>query len=364
MNSKLAEQLLVKIMKWSQEEVMQERPLIQALGSLKYDEYQQYAPGNRFTESLCNWLNRFETLSERKTAYEFVKSQLIFVTQDQMMHLISICFAECIDPILTNKAAAIMNILPYKVTKIHADPTYKELKRKSVFLGLSDGSKIDQLRRNSGLDNEQVFPSYQVSEDKIEDMRDELFEAIKKEEKFNSIFLIDDFTASGLSYCRPEEGKGKIFKFLDLLYMSKSDKHPIVLGDMIDINTLDLHIVFYIARRYSLDFIREEVEKWKVQNRKKFHCSVTAIQVIEERTAEQVLATEEIMKIVADPAYFDDTIINKAYRKGKTDKPFLGFDQCALPLILYHNTPNNSLPLLWLPDGKKFTGLFPRVTRH
>lgn len=62
--------------------------------------------------------------------------------------------------------------------------------------------------------------------------------------------------------------------------------------------------------------------------------------------------------------YFDSNIINKHYKKGKHDNPYLGFNECGLPLILNHNTPNNSLPILWLPDDMRYKGLFPRVTRH
>jgi hypothetical protein len=43
----------------------------------------------------------------------------------------------------------------------------------------------------------------------------------------------------------------------------------------------------------------------------------------------------------------------------------LGYGNCGLPLALVHNTPNNSVPLLWsYESGKKFKGLFPRIPRH
>jgi hypothetical protein len=34
-----------------------------------------------------------------------------------------------------------------------------------------------------------------------------------------------------------------------------------------------------------------------------------------------------------------------------------------LSLVLAHNTPNNSIGLLWA-EGPKMTPLFPRITRH
>ena len=44
----------------------------------------------------------------------------------------------------------------------------------------------------------------------------------------------------------------------------------------------------------------------------------------------------------------------------------LGFSRCALPLVLHHNTPNNSIALLWSYEDENFNlrGLFPRVKRH
>ena len=44
--------------------------------------------------------------------------------------------------------------------------------------------------------------------------------------------------------------------------------------------------------------------------------------------------------------YYDDSIENKHTRVAGTDAK-LGFGQCALPLILEHNTPNNSVALIW-----------------
>ena len=170
MNNSLAERILVQIMGWDQEQISIERPLIQALGSLKFDEYQQFSTGMRFTESLVNWLNQFQTIEERNVVYNFIKNQLIFITSEQINHLINICFPEKIDIKLRAKAAEIMNVPEYLVKKIYSGEIYKQVKRKALFLGLSDGAKIDQLRRSANLDNEQVFSSYHISDEKIFDL--------------------------------------------------------------------------------------------------------------------------------------------------------------------------------------------------
>jgi hypothetical protein len=66
--------------------------------------------------------------------------------------------------------------------------------------------------------------------------------------------------------------------------------------------------------------------------------------------------------------YYDGIIETESTRKGgQTVKR--GFGDCALPLILEHNTPNNSLALLWAEtDGKdgahQMRPLFRRKQRH
>lgn len=362
----LAEKLLVKVMDWSPSEVTAERPLIQAMASFKYDEYQQFSPGIRYIESLARWLNQFE-LHERIIAYNFVKNNLIFISSEQLSHLVNICFDESINPILITKASRKLKKPEYLVKSIYSSPEYKQFKRRSLFLGLSDGAKIDQLRRSSGLSNEQIFSSYYISSEKVTDMLKNLSEE-GYEGKFDSVFLIDDFTASGLSYFRIEESKfkGKIHTFLNLLYFPKEKPNPEHknLPDLINTSNPDIHIIFYIARRHSLNYLNGEIQKWKEKHGISFNHSVDAIQILDDSLKEDVLTNTQFIELAKK--YFDSVaVVDDHYEKGKHDNPYLGFDECALPLILNHNTPNNTLPILWLPeteDNKR--GLFPRVKRH
>lgn len=363
----LAEKLLVKVMNWTPAEVATERPLIQAMANFKYDEYQQFSTGIRFIESLARWLNQFDTSEERTTAYNFIKSNLIFISNAQIAHLVNICFDDKIHPILLGKAANILNVPNYHVKFLYSSNEYKELRRRSLFLGASDGSKIDQLRRNSGISNEQVFSSYYISSEKIEDMLKELRKA-GFDDKFNSVFFIDDFTGSGLSYFRVENEKykGKIHTFLTLLYDTEEkqkDPNKQVLSDLINIENLDIHIIFYIAKRSSVKYLDEKIAEWKVKANRTFTHSVDAIQFLDDDIKDKVLADKTFIEL--SEKYFDNSIMTDSYKKGKHDNPYLGFDECALPLILNHNTPNNTLPILWLPESEtEKIGLFPRVNRH
>ena len=61
--------------------------------------------------------------------------------------------------------------------------------------------------------------------------------------------------------------------------------------------------------------------------------------------------------------YFDELADDEHAEVGKTSMR-LGFADGRLPLVLSHNTPNNSIYILWAEDGHKVLGLFPRVSRH
>ena len=68
--------------------------------------------------------------------------------------------------------------------------------------------------------------------------------------------------------------------------------------------------------------------------------------------------------------YYDPAIETKSIKVGGTDAKF-GFANCGLPVILEHNTPNNSVALLWAeslieepPPPHLMRPLFRRRQRH
>lgn len=127
MKSSLAEKLLIKIMDWTAEQISEERPLLQALANLKYDEYQQFSSGMRYIASLAKWLNQFKTVQERRIAYDFVKKQLIFITNEQQNHLVELTFPMKIVPAIVNKVVTEnTNISKYNIPLIVNSPVYKE----------------------------------------------------------------------------------------------------------------------------------------------------------------------------------------------------------------------------------------------
>jgi hypothetical protein len=61
-------------------------------------------------------------------------------------------------------------------------------------------------------------------------------------------------------------------------------------------------------------------------------------------------------------------LCDKYYDEGLGDEHTgsikFGYDGCGLPLVLHHNTPNNSLYLLWARRSENVVGLFVRYERH
>ncbi len=356
MRTTLAETLLTKIMEWTPDEIDRERPLLQAMANLKWNEYQQFAPGTRFLESLVKWLQQFNNLSDKKTAYRLVRDHLIFISSEQMAHLVDILFSEKVNPILIKKTARDIGLASYLVTKILNDPTYENNLRMSLFIGLSDGSKIDQFRRGAYLNNEQVIATYDISDEKVTEMLDNLQNEVPAS-KFKTIFLLDDFTASGKTYCRPE-GKGKLGKIFNSIFSKVGER----LNPAIDFEKLEIHILFYIATLDAIANIRKGITEWKKEHNIEFTCTVDCLLPIDDTIKKKMTDDADIMDFLS--RYFDESIVDEHYKKGKYDLPYLGFNECGLPLVLNHNSPNNSIAILWLPADKEYKGLFPRISRH
>jgi hypothetical protein len=369
MKTLLAERLLAEIMEWDSEKVSYERPRIHAISQIKYDEYQQYTPGVRYIQSLVRWLNQFDTIKQRDMIYDFISKNLVFISNSEVVHLINIAFPDYIRKILIDRAAKEIGIKEYMINQIIRNQQYWIIMRETLFFGLSDGARIDYFRRiNGSISNEQITPTYQPNEEKIRDMLEHLNKdlrnvGINSEEKhlyFKTLFLLDDFTASGKSYIRENalgNYSGKIPKLLAELNDTTKALSKLVNGD-----DYEIHILFYIATSKAINYIKDQVNRWKTENDKHFVFSVNAILTLETDCKNLIYSNNELESLLSK--YFDAEIINSHYQKGKTDKPYLGFDECGLSLALHHNTPNNSLPILWSEQDRSIIGLFPRINRH
>jgi hypothetical protein len=365
MKDALAEKLLARVLSWGPADVARERPLLQAMASFKYDEYEQYSPGMRFVESLARWLNQFET-DDRAVAYDFIKQRLVFCSTEEMNHFVETAYADHIRPILLEKVAAEQSFNRYQVGKVVASPPFRLRQRECLFLGLSDGARIDTFRRaNRELDHEQIWQTHELSPDRVTELLTKLSEhliAIESETKipghFRTIVLLDDFSASGSSYLSKKyDGTfgGKVAKFLNGL-TNQSDH----LNKLCHPDGVELIILIYMATEKAIEHLRSTLQGYAAAGVREV--KIATVQPVPQTIALLRGNSDDFGKLIQK--YYDDAVFDLHLKKGKTVDARYGYADCGLPVVLHHNTPNNSVALLWSYEDRDVRGLFPRVQRH
>jgi hypothetical protein len=396
-----AQRLLTKVMGWQDpESILHYVPVIQLLASHKYDGYQRFAPGKRFVESLALWLNQFDP-GDRQAALDFVLNRLVFISEGELSHLVQHAYPDVIVQERVRTVAEEQAIPAYCVGRICAHPRFTELQHKSLYLGLSDGARTNELRRFSygEISNEQIWQAYELGDAKAEDMLDALNATIRSEEgalsrrptdeeiqsaftqgdhargiellaalraqksegpqtsKFAVIWLIDDFSGSGNTYIRfdPKTGrfKGKIKKIYERLGA----------GDLVDTTHYEVFLLLYVATRQAIDHIEYWAERFTSENNFR-PLQLRVLSVIEPSVALTHATHPKVTALLTNPKYYDKQAFDCHIEVGGTTSAQMGFANCALPVVLAHNTPNNSVYILWGPESLRFRGLFPRISRH
>ena len=378
MNSNLANQLLASIMNWDPQTLASERAALEFMGSMKYDGYDRYMPGMRFMSSLVQWLNDIDE-ADRDEAFKFIKERLVFISSTQMNYLVDLLYDSKIRPSLLDMATAETCMPSYMRSNAKVRERFEIEKRSSLVIGLSDGAHTDILRRSAQFNNEQVLTNYYPDGKKLKDM----LKALRKDDKlkgienpyFHRIFLIDDFTASGKSFIRfdEEDGEyhGKLKKIIDELctigYPERGQKveHLSYLLKP-DQDEIQIDILFCIATEKAITNIKNALDAYLAvkETPRKVTYTIHVVQVLEDKLSNDIKADKNLVDVLKKEKHFvKEAVLSKSYAVGKDDNPWLGFDECALPVVLAHNTPNNSLPIIW-QDAERFHGLFPRISRH
>ena len=369
MQQELAERLLARIMDWDDETKAAERAQLERLAAYKYDQYQQFAPGRRYVESLALWLRQFEGKQEREVAYAFVRDRLVFVSNEEMNSLVELAFPTIIRPVLLQDAAIAMGVTPHRCKEVVRAKVYRSLQRRTLVLGLSDGARTDRFRRmNAGaISNEQVFHAYDISDTKADDLIEKLHrdlagvlerEPKSEEGRFQYVVLLDDFTASGLSYIRQDEQTGEWVGKIPRIIGQLSGEDG--LGQCIANSGVRVLVVLYIASRQALRQIQDSLASVE------FEKGTIQLHVVFELDRDTRLEPEkeaDLFGLVNRSEYFDVAADDEHAKVGGSSMRF-GFADGRLPVVLSHNTPNNSIYLLWAEDGHSVLGLFPRVSRH
>jgi hypothetical protein len=356
-NNELAERALAKQMGWGEADTEKLRRIVgdlQALARLKYDDYGMFKPGVKFLESLVGWLEQFEP-AERHDALDFVLRALIFVSFAEIDHLVSCVYPDFIRQSLLDRVARITGRARYRLTELTLDPIFRDLQRRTLVLGLSDGARLDQLRRSSpAFSTEQFHPTYWVEDRAMKDRRDALAEALEQygtdaPNTFVQVVLVDDFSGSGYSMLRADGDsyKGKLWKIRKNLLEAQQDAFA---------DDVEVLIVLYIATAQARAYLRQimsdaGLDAWELRV------------VMELPDNIRVDIGWPTMTTLCN-SYYDPLLDDK--HKGSVP---LGFEQCALPLVLHHNTPNNSVSLLWgdtvgRDRALPLRALFPRYERH
>jgi hypothetical protein len=365
MRDQNAAKLLAKVMGWEElEPVLQVLPALQLLADFKYDHYQRFGPGRRFIESLALWLYQFEP-QDRKVALGLVLDRLVFISDAEFSHLVRTAYRDWIVQERMRLVSEEHEIPSFKVREIVSHRRFEQLRLTSLYLGLSDGARTNELRRASDgeIGNEQIWQAYELGDGKAEDMLQDLQALLRSGSftsdvsRFNLIWLLDDFSGSGNTYIRYDGAsrrfKGKLPKIYQRLHQ---------LG-MVDPSHYEVFLMLYTATRQAIDHI----EYWSERFTTDFGFKPLQVRVlcpIEPEVSLTRNVSPELQALLANPAYSDNSVVDKHFLVGGTNNASLGFAGCALPVVLGHNTPNNSVFLLWGPEQFKPHGLFPRVSRH
>lgn len=376
MNKELSSKLLQEVMNWGLEDANRYLQEIQFMANMKYDGYDLYMPGNRFVASLIQWLDWFDE-SERQELFNFIMDELVFISSTQMSYLVDLLYNTLIKETFKNQTAIILGCPPYKIKNIEKTATFKDAKRKALIMGLSDGAHTDILRRSAGFSNEQVLTFYYPSEDKIKDMRKKLAREVPEENaRFTSLYLIDDFAASGISFIRYDKEekrfKGKLTEILGQFEkhanedkVTKMSIKNLMIGD----GQINVYVCFCLATEYAVEYMKNLIQQYLVGHEliSRFKVEFLVVQRLNDSMKISVGKHPKLVEIISNKKNFlFDDVVTDSYKKGKCDNPYLGFNECALPLVLSHNTPNNSLPILWQYSSEVdgFHGIFPRINRH
>lgn len=369
--------VLGQVMKWDDERAEREYSWLSLMSRVKFDGYQDFQAGARLIESLTVWLQQFDEM-DREPAYRFVRNVVLYLGPAEMLRLVELFFPVTVQRRLVHAASQETGVQSHLVWSNPASAAaYDRLLRRTLFVGLSEGARLDLFRRaNAGVvSNEQVLLATYADKDKWDGLLDDLRKDLRDPEaRFGAVYLIDDFAGSGLTFIRKDEKtgqwKGKLAKFRQSL------------GEVGFATYFDSDVKFFVHHYIATHEAKEKLssrqeealaelgpEGWIKPVRFTFGMVLREDFPIDRSPLEDAKAFLPLTE-----RYYDPSIQTVHTDVGGSDGIRLGFAGCALPLILEHNTPNNSVALLWAEsersneaspdDAHLMRPLFRRRQRH
>ncbi|WP_433934238.1 hypothetical protein AB3662_07000 [Sorangium cellulosum] len=376
MKQRLALRVLAELMEWSDDQAQAEFAWLKLMSRLKYDGYHGYLAGVRFTESLVTWLQQFDA-SDRPAAYRLVRERLVFVSTQEIRRLVERFYPREVEPRLVREAARRCGIPAYRVwADDRARQILARLRRQTLFIGLSDGARMDLLRRaNIGvLSNEQSVLTPLIDHDKWRDLgeelcKDTLMGGVSKP-RFNSVYVIDDLTASGTTLIRHDteksKWKGKLPRLRDAIWSARDKlKEDFPLAE-----DFSLCVHHYLATQTALDTAQRLNDQRKsTSGNDGWFSSVEFSTGCVLRDTVKLHSPDDHAALGLADRYYDPVLETRHTEESGVKDMHLGYGECALTLVLEHNTPNNSLPLLWAETqgeggAHPMRPLFRRRSRH
>lgn len=366
MNQDLALRVMGDIMQWDDDESRKEFSWLKLMARLKYDGYRDFQAGMRFTESLATWLQQFDQ-NERRDAYKFVKERMVYVGPGEVRRLVEQFFPNTIRKRIVQTVALNLGIKPYTVlTNPDAAAAIERLSRQTLVLGLSDGARMDIVRHaNVGrLTNEQLVLASQIDTEKWKDLLKNLRGDLKDSNAlFKIIYLVDDFAGTGTSFLRYKEQdkrwSGKLNRFRTSLFNAINEVGDIVAPDW----QLCAHHYMATENAKAKMTANEKTARTDMKDTnwpKEVHLSFAT--VFDEKLP--IAAGTDDAFIALANKYYDPVIETKHTAVGGVQHLGMGYGGCALPIVLEHNTPNNSAALLWAETtGETKDGVTPPAMR-
>lgn len=368
--------ILSDILKWEEDQPRIEFEWLRLMASVKYDDYRDYQPGMRFFENLASWLQQFDSLDERRQAYLLLRNRLIYVSPPEMHRLVELFYHCEIERRIIKMVSQRCNVPKYLVrTDPKAKEEFKNLLRRTLILGLSDGARTDILRQSTVgiLSNEQFVIQSQVDTAKWKSLLKDLRKAQGADALFELVILVDDFMGTGSSFLRfdkdDQKWKGKLPKFLESLSSAVKDSEIVT-------ENWELCVHHYLGTQHASQAV-DAIEKaardsGEIARPIASHYSFGAIVEDKWKITSTAPGDAALYKLTQD--YYNENVETDHTKVGGVKHLGLGYGGCALPLVLHHNTPNNSLALLWAEyskgpckngvDQKEVRPLFRRRQRH